>query len=396
MAGVRRILFVDDEPSILESLRDALRPWRREWQATFACGGEAALEHLSADTFDVVVSDMRMPGIDGVALLRRVQEIQPQAVRIVLSGSTETDVLAKAAAVAHRFLAKPCDVEELARVMSATTTLGETSRGQPLLQTISGATSLPCAPELYRELSALLADDTASTIAVARVIEKDIAVTGKLLQLTNSTFLGVPRVVGRVDEAVDLLGLSIVKAIVLSAHALAAYRPARPIDGFSIESLERNATRVAALARRLLPDGAEQEEACAAAMLHEIGWLVIAAEDPDRVAALLATAREQRRPVAAVERERGEPTHADLGAHLLALWGLPETIVSAVACHHLPAPPREPRLDVAGAVHVAAALIAERCSAVEWTSTQQDRDWLTANGSAGRIEAWRALAEAVA
>jgi HD-like signal output (HDOD) protein len=395
---MKRVLFVDDDTSIIESLRDALRPWRREWHSTFACGGDAALERLREERFDVVVSDMRMPGIDGVALLRRVQELQPQAVRIVLSGSTETDVLARAAAVAHRFLAKPCDVHELARVMTQATTLGETSRTQRLLQTVSGATALPCEPGLYGELSALLASELASMADVTRLIEGDIAITAKLLQLTNSAYVGFPRVVTRVEEAVSLLGLSIVKAIVLSAHALEAYRPARPIAGFSIDALDHHATMVAALTRSLLPAGAVQEHACAAAMLHNIGWLVLAAEDPDHLGALLESARALERPLDAVERERGAPTHADLGAHLLALWGMPETIVAAVAHHHLPPAPTEPGLDAVAAVHIAVGLIAEQSPA--WASglhsVRLDAAYLEAVGVADRIETLRRLAAELA
>jgi HD-like signal output (HDOD) protein len=388
---MKRILFVDDDPSILESLRDALRPWRREWQATFACGGDAALERLADDTFDVVVSDMRMPGIDGVTLLRRVQEIQPQAVRIVLSGSTETDVLAQAAAVAHRFLSKPCSVQELASVMSAATALGETSRTQPLHQTVSGATELPCAPALFGELSALLASESAGLPDVARLIEKDIAITGKLLQLTNSAFVGLPRVISRVEEAVSLLGLAIVKAIVLSAHAFAAYRPACLIAGFSIEALDRHATLTASLTRQLMAPSAAREEACAAAMLHDIGWLVLAAEKPDHLRAVLEAARAEKRPLDVVERERGGPTHAELGAHLLALWGLPDVIVSAVAHHHEPPQPLEPGLDVTAAVHIATTLVAERTHPPGYRIAPLDQDYLDALGVADRVDGWRSL-----
>jgi HD-like signal output (HDOD) protein len=391
--SVKRVLFVDDDPGILEGLRDALRPWRREWQAAFACGGEAALECLAEGSFDVVVSDMRMPGIDGAALLRRVQELQPQAVRIVLSGSTERDVLARAAAVAHRFLPKPCDIEELARVMSAATALGETSRSQPLHQTVSGATELPCAPALYGELSVLLDGETASPGEVARLIERDIAITAKLLQLANSAFVGSRRAISSAPEAVDVLGVSTVKAIVLSAHALAAYRPARPIAGFSIEALDRHATNVAALTRRLVDPGTVRDEACAAAMLHDIGWLVLAVEKPDHLSVLLERAGTEQRPIELVERERGGPTHADLGAHLLALWGLPGTIVYAVAHHHDAASVAAgPGLDVTAAVHIAATLIGERSTAPEWRSVPVDTGYVQAVGVADRIDAWRSLA----
>ena len=114
---MRRVLFVDDETQVLDSLRDALRPRRHEWEMSFAASGDDALDRLEREVYDVIVSDMRMHGMDGATLLGLVERSQPGAVRIVLSGSAERDVVARAAAVAHRFLAKPCDVDELARLV---------------------------------------------------------------------------------------------------------------------------------------------------------------------------------------------------------------------------------------------------------------------------------------
>ena len=113
-----RILFVDDQQQVLDSLRDALRPQRHEWEMLFATSGADALAELERAPCDVVVSDMRMPGMDGAALLGHVEHSHPAAIRIVLSGSTEREVVMRAAAVAHRLLAKPCDVEELVRVVT--------------------------------------------------------------------------------------------------------------------------------------------------------------------------------------------------------------------------------------------------------------------------------------
>jgi HD-like signal output (HDOD) protein len=393
---MKQVLFVDDDLSVLEGLRDALRPWRREWRATFACGGDAAIDQLHATAFDVVISDMRMPGIDGAALLRRVHELQPHAVRIMLSGSAETNVLERAAAVAHRFLAKPCDIEELGRVVTQAAALGGVSQAQGLHHASSATTALPCAPALYAELSALLATERAGMADVARLIERDIAVTARLLQLTNSAFVGLQRVVSRVEEAVSLLGLGVVKAIVLSSQALAAYRPAQPIAGFSLEALESHAALVAAMTRQLLTPGQDREQASASAMLCDIGWLILAAQDPDRVGDLLAAAVVQRRPLADVERELGGPTHAEVGAHLLALWGLPDSIVAAVARHHHPGTPVEPGLDAAAAVYVADVLIAEQKPLWNTPAAAVDSEYLASRGVADQLPSWRQLAAELA
>src|SRR6185437_12426399 len=111
--AMKRILFVDDEPKILEGLQRMLRPQRNEWEMAFAPGGEAALAMLAAENFDVIVSDMRMPGVDGAALLETVRANYPGMLRVILSGYTELEASYRAVPVAHQFLLKPCDPDAL-------------------------------------------------------------------------------------------------------------------------------------------------------------------------------------------------------------------------------------------------------------------------------------------
>jgi YesN/AraC family two-component response regulator len=110
---MKRVLFVDDEPEVLEGLRNLLHKQRREWDMAFVGGGAAALEEMKTAPFDVVVSDVRMPGIDGVELLRRVKDDYPSTARIVLSGHTDPESMRKLSPIANRFLTKPCDSDTL-------------------------------------------------------------------------------------------------------------------------------------------------------------------------------------------------------------------------------------------------------------------------------------------
>ena len=106
---MKSILFVDDEQQILDGLKDLLRKQRKQWSMVFALGGQAALDELTQRPFDVVVSDMRMPGIDGATLLTRVKEMYPASARIILSGHADRDSIVRALPVAHQFLNRPCD-----------------------------------------------------------------------------------------------------------------------------------------------------------------------------------------------------------------------------------------------------------------------------------------------
>jgi HD-like signal output (HDOD) protein len=380
---MRRVLFVDDEPQVLESLRDALRPWRRELAMAFASDGPSALDRLASEPFDAVVSDMRMPVMDGATLLRHVQQLRPATVRIVLSGYAEIEPVARAATVAHRFLAKPCDVEELVGVIKRTCDINVLVEQGELLSNATGTGRLPSVPRLYSQLTELMGDPDATVADAARLVEQDAAVTAKVLQLANSAFFGRPRPVNDVDDAIAYLGLNTLKALALSADCIEAFQPARSIDGFSIESLQRHSGLVARITRRLVSGDADG--AVAAALVHDVGILVLAARTPDYLASVLAQAEDEGRPLFEVEQEARGFTHADVGAHLLSLWGLPEPIVEAVAQHHRPCTKNQPGMTPVTAVHVA-------CALADGSGEHLDADHLERAGLSDRLPDWREIA----
>ena len=390
---MKRVLFVDDEAQVLDGLRDLLRRQRREWEMVFALGGDAALRALDGGPFDVVVSDMRMPGMDGATLLRLVQERHPQTVRIVLSGQTDLEAALRAVPVAHQFLAKPCDRNELRRAVERACLSTALLNDDAVRRAAAGAGHVPSAPSLYTKLVAATADQDASIADIAALVESDIAMCAKVLQLVNSSFFGLARRVSSPREAVTYLGIERVRALVLSAGAFRAFAATQPVEGFSVDALETHSARVARLAADLLPDKSEAEDAFTAGVLHDVGKLLLAAHRPDEFALQLAAARESGRPLHELEHERAGVTHAEVGAYLLALWGLPHRIVEAVAYHHAPGRLDAETLDPVAAVHIADLLITEQEQVASGgTSVSPDAGYLAGLGVADRLAGWRALA----
>ena len=189
----QRVLFVDDEPAILEALRGVLRPQRREWDMVFALGGPAGLQEIESSKFDVVVTDMRMPIIDGAALLTRVKELQPHAVRLVLSGQTDSQTALKSVFTAHQFLAKPCDAEKLRNVVKRCCDLNGVLAADELRSLCADVSVLPTAPTTYLAISKVLGDPSSSISDVARIVEREPILCAKVLQLVNSAFFGTGR-----------------------------------------------------------------------------------------------------------------------------------------------------------------------------------------------------------
>jgi putative nucleotidyltransferase with HDIG domain len=389
----KRILFVDDDQSLLDGLRDALRRYRHEWRMSFVESGEDALAALEEQSYDVVISDLRMPRMDGARLLELIRDQWPDAVRIVLSGHAEMKMVARAAAVAHRLIAKPCDIEDLAKVIEGSYALKQMAGRVELGRLAMGASALPSLPRLYAELTEVLSSGAAGATDAARVIERDMAMTAKVLQLANSAYFGRRSSVSKLSTAVAYLGMESLRALVLQAEAFQDLHVDLSIPGFEVEALQQHCTRVARLAAALAQSGA-RDEAFAAGLLHDVGLLVLASQSPDELTEMIAAAREQHRHISQIERERYGVTHAEIGAHLLALWGLPHTVTEAVAHHH-----DELWTDFSGgtasAVYLANILVeefeAERLPDA-WIPIELDLDYIERAGYAARLEGWRALA----
>jgi HD-like signal output (HDOD) protein/CheY-like chemotaxis protein len=392
---VRHVLFVDDVPNVLDGLRDALRPRRREWQMTFVNSGEEALAVLEREPVDIIVSDLRMPGMDGATLLTKVAQIQPDAVRIVLSGQADPATIGRAAAVAHRILVKPSPIEDVIRVIERSCVLLDVTGEVELIRAAAGACALPSAPEAYGALMEVLGRGDASTTELTAIIKRDIAMSAKVLQLANSGYFGQNEPVSAVGDAVTLLGGETIRAIALSAAAFQNFDVPTSIPGFSIESVQRSSLQVGRLARMLSEDDPETDDAFAAGLLLDVGLLVLAAYEPEYLGEVLLAAEREGRQIHEIELELKGITHAEIGAHLFALWGLPHTIVEAVAHHHRPLRTPIPTFDTVAVAHIADALVADiEAGSPDGPSSlsRLDKAYVDRIGMTDRIPEWHRLA----
>ena len=327
------VLFVDDEPLLLQGLQRMLRSQREVWTMRFAGGGRQALELLAQESVDVLVTDLRMPGMSGEELLREVQRRHPQIVRIILSGEMDSAAGFSAVQCAHRYLAKPCEAEELKAALSQALSLRGWVAARPLKGLLARIESLPSLPEVYARLLAEIQSPRSCLRRVAELVARDVGMTAKILQIVNSAFFGLPRRVVNAQDAVALLGLDTLKALVLSVKIFSQF-DARRLRSLNLEALWRHSAQVGVYARTIalsekLPR-TSQDEAFSAGMLHDIGKLVLAQNFPQEY----AEAQNGSRPAAEIEQARFGASHAELGAYLLGLWGIDEAVVEAIARHH--------------------------------------------------------------
>lgn len=372
---MKRILFIDDEPKVLEALRNSLRSKRKEWEMVFKDSGADALLELERAPFDVIVSDMRMPRMNGAAFLSQASKLCPGATRIVLSGHAEEASLARAATTAHCYLPKPCSNELLCESIARALELQMLLCSESIRACVGGIESLPTVPSVYRELSAALSSERASPELIGRIVQEDVGISAKLLHLVNSSFFGLPRKTTSLLQAVQYLGVSTIRSLVLAHSVFAQFGHECPELA---EQGQEHALRCARIARQLLKGKPEADLAFTAGLLHDVGSLVLASRMPKEYAAIGAQARATEAPMQSVELERLGVDHAGVGAYLLGLWGLPHEVLNVVAFHHAPWTAPMP-LDAAAAVRLAEAISFEG----------GEEAWLAHTGSELLPEGWR-------
>lgn len=331
---MRHVLFVDDDSSVLSGIKRLTYPMRAQWRVSFAGGGPAAIDIFEADPPDVVVSDMRMPGMDGAALLAIVRERWPGSVRIILSGYADEGAALRSIPVAHRFISKPCDPQTLLATVRSACGLQERIGRPELRHLVGGLGSLPAAPGLYTAITAALGRPDVSAQQLASIIQRDPGCTAKLLQLTNSAFFGLARSVTDLQNAVAYLGLASVRDVVLALESAALFNVATPASAQLANEVSAHSLAVAAAARELVPPP-QAQAAFAAGLLHDIGRLVLAAVVPEQFRAVEEDLRNGVE-LRVAEDNRFGASHAEVGGYLLRLWDLPFTLVAPVVRHHDP------------------------------------------------------------
>ncbi|MBI2472480.1 MAG: HDOD domain-containing protein [Planctomycetes bacterium] len=389
---MKKILLVDDEPKVLQGLQRMLRSMRHEWDTEFATSGQEALEILAKSPFDVIVTDMRMPGMDGVRLLMEVMKKYPNVVRIILSGQTDQEAFLSSSGIMHQFLSKPCDTELLKTAITRSCALQDLLKNESLKNLVLQTGSLPSLSELYSEIIKELQSPNASMEKIGQIISKDIGMATKTLQLVNSAFYGLRRRISNATEAAVILGLNSIKVLVLSYNMFSRLEHSK-LPGFSPDTLWKHSMLVGAFARQIARvenySAKMIEDAFIAGMLHDLGKLVLLTNMPDQYNKKINLIQEKGISNFDAELEIFKGTHAEVGAFLIGLWGITDTIVEALAFHHNPGKCPAKTFSLVTAVHVANVLGNETCPSEVGAGSPVDYDYIAELGLSERLSVWR-------
>lgn len=395
-----QILFVDDEPDVLRAIARVMRRREPEWKCEFAGSGKEGLVCLedaaqAGKPHDVVVSDMRMPRMDGPAFLAKVRERYPDTIRIVLSGAADLESNLRVIPVAHQFLKKPLDMNQLRSIVVRSCDLREIMKNEALRRIVSELESLPVLPGLYTELTEAVSNPHTSMADVGQIIERDPGMSAKVLQMVNSAFFGTSRSVANVQQAVTFLGLPQIRQLLLVLEVFNSFEQPKnkKLRYFSMTYEREHALLTAKIARALV-SAKDADHAFTGGVLHDVGKLVLATGLPDRFAEVFHRSLIEDRRIDQLERSEFGVSHAEVGAYLLALWGLPDPVVEAVAFHHRPDLVQHESFDVVSAVHVANYLGDPRPDKPLYLRDLSE-DYLDNLGVLGKLDGWREMARKI-
>jgi putative nucleotidyltransferase with HDIG domain len=359
----RRILFVADDPHLHRFLRQLMEPLEEEWQPTYSRGGAEALRLLGDGSYAIVMADVRLAAGFCQELLLQVREQMPDVVRIVLAGPGDQELLLRVLPLVQRIVAKPCDPAELYATLQRTQSLREVLQSPEVVSVVGRLGQIPTLSTLYSRIADELMKPDYSLAKVGELVSQDPGIAAKLLQVANSALIGLRRPATTPAQAVRVLGGELTRTLVLAADLFSRYSPAQ-LKPFCIDQLWEHSQSVAALAGRIAQserlDERNTRDSTLAGLFHDIGQLLLASQMPEAYREVFHLARRENLPLAKAEKQIFGATHAEVGAYLLGLWGLPDPLVEAVAWHHLPEQCPGMTVSPLTTVHAAEALLSER------------------------------------
>lgn len=333
-----RVLLVDDQPQVLSGLMRNLIMEEDDWIVESADGGSQALEILENDHFDIIVSDLRMPSMDGAEFLALAKEKHPRVIRFILSGYADQDLMLKASGVAHRYMTKPCETTQLIEAIKQVHSTQSLITNERVVRITNSINELHSDTQPIQELIRITEDPESDIVSLNELIKQHPTLHASILRISNSSFFGGGGEIETIQEALQVLGMDLTRSIALQELSKTCF----DLSARGLHCAERildhcvATSRIVAKMGKLTPDIAVLKRVASAALLHDLGKIVLLAIDEIGFIEACARSLKEERSVSALETERFGCEHAAIGAYLFDLWGLPEHIVRCIAWHHHP------------------------------------------------------------
>lgn len=319
-------MFVDDEPHIRKAIKRLFM--YTDYEIFIAGGGKEALELLENNSVDMLITDIRMPEMDGEVLLKRIKSLYPLIIRVAISGYTDKEMALSLLDknLAKIYLFKPWENQEILDMIERLFRLDEQIGNEILVREIKKLDNMPTLPRLY-DMICLMIQEEDSVAHIGQLIKTDPAIASRILRIANSAYYG--RKTGDINNAIMFIGLSNVKNIILSNSIFGGINAnIREMEMIFNHSALTNKF-VGVIYKNFLND-VLLNEFQSAGLLHNIGRGVLLMNSISK------KYDHQGDNLIKEEEVLFGVTHDKLGGYLLNWWELPFSIVESALYHHDP------------------------------------------------------------
>ena len=346
---MKKILIVDDEVQILKALSRMFL--ETDYEIFTAENGMEALKLIEASEIDMVISDMRMPILDGYQLLSIVKEKYPKIIRIILSGYAEEKPMFRALLhnVAKLYVFKPWNNTELLDNINKLFTDDIVLNSEDLVNSIK-AFDCDCEmPENCKDLVKLIEEENMD--ALVSQLEAETVISSLLIQVGKSAVYGV--MPNTVKQAAHYIGLHNLKSFIHWACVISNTKQSDDISD-QPELLWQHAyltNRIFLFLYETFFHKQPPEATMFAGLMHNIGLIVLSKNLQSN-----GTLRKGALTVddyAKLDLEEYEFNHQEIGGYLLDMWDIPFPMYEVAIYHHRPTSPSIVNNELVSCVHIA-------------------------------------------
>lgn len=348
---MKKLLFVDDEVQILKSFRRVFID--TDYEVITANSGVEALDILEKTSVDLIISDMRMPEIDGYDLLLKVKQLYPKTSRIILSGYSDEKVVFKALRnnIAKVYMFKPWSNDEIVVTINNLFTTLESIKNNNLLSLLNTLEHLPTIPGKYLEIIDLIERD-ANIEQISDLIETDPAIASEILHVANSAYYGGKT--GSIKQAITTIGLNCTRELVLSTSVINMFKSDKGAQNMLELAWEMSylVNKLTLFIYKKILNRKIPSLYQSAGLLHNLGVVFLLSVHGKSYMEILLNSSNDKQLIDK-EKELMHSTHMEAGGHLLNWWGFPYAVVEGALYHHNPYNPSIINKDLVKVLHLA-------------------------------------------
>lgn|GEM_PF-747184 len=332
------IVIVDDEEAILMSLRSLFR--KENFNIFLFSSPLKAIEFIEKNYVDLIITDMRMPEMNGSELLERSAAICPSAIRLVISGYEEKSIITKvlSSGLARHFIMKPWDDAQLKQFVTESMELQENLKRKKLEEVLSSFRFLPSPPQMHTKLKEILSSEQVSQKEIAYEIENNPELVANLLRMANSIYYGTRKSISSIIEALSFIGTDSVLNMILSLEVFDRLCSNAAKSSFQrvLEIRERSIERAQTAKRiaHLIDPKTDLQEVFISALMLDIGLIFRCTSSPHKYDIFYNEYKTNGTPLYLADKEVFSITHDEVGEALLTYWNFSPAIINAVANHH--------------------------------------------------------------